>query len=69
MEHFKKHLKKHFKEYFTESLKYDFKEESVRSGILLGAFQRALHVQLQRFQEKVFGNLGSFLFFRAFSKA
>ena len=55
MKHFKKHLKKHSKEYFTESLKYDFKEEAARSGILLGAFQRALHVQLQTFQEKVFG--------------
>ena len=69
MEHFKKHLKKHSKEYFTESLKYDFKEEAARSGILLGAFQRALPVQLQTFQEKVFGNFGSFRFFRAFSKA
>ena len=64
-----KHFKKHFKEYFKESLKYDFKEEAVRSGILLGAFQRAMHIQVQTFQEKVFGNLGTFRFFRAFSKA
>ena len=61
MKHFKKHLKKHSKEYFTESLKYDFKEEAARSGILLGAFQIALHVQLQTFQEFF---LGSFRFFQ-----
>ena len=57
MEHFKKPIKNHLKYYPTKSLKYKFKEETIKE-LLLGTFQGALYGQLQVvFQEVLKGAL------------